>query len=630
MTDEEIIEFLTENQYYFVTNNLVGGILRGIGWLLVQGLNALLDACKTLYNHTFALVDITRWTGLESFIGEYDPLIKAFLMISLVVLGYMFVFGKQKKNDLIMSVLIFAVVITSSSYLFTTFNSWAILFKDAVVGEDSTASGYELVNQNLYDLIYIDEQLDGLDNMTSDEKPPQYEELTEEDARMIDITETLPNDKDGLTDNAKDILSKRLEFRIEDSVLIDVYNGVAWTDFANTYYYRYKFDFGSYYLSAIAAIIVFLGVSYKNVRVVYELFVSRILVTIFSADLSSKRKAVRLLESIRDGYYALCFTAITLRSYFLFTDYLADQTNIGSIVRGIILLFIAFCVVDGANIMEKITGVDAGLTTMAGKLIAGMLMARGAAQTIQQARQFSMMKRQTKAMQAMAGQKQEAMEKGASGSNGSMHDGQTGENGDSMNSGEMGDSGGTSGDGNMDGQDGTGADRHEDGYGASQAANMDADAANYTDSGEQETDQTLGSFTETPDGADAADRHFAEMNDALDRQNNNANGNTQGMQRGSDFGEKGMFEKWEEKTTANRPGGTDRTDIGQNNPGAGSVSDRYSGSENPTMKEQGVNGSVTNTDMQNKTNVQDKMNVQNHMNTQDKTNRQDDGKKEGK
>ena len=91
-------------------------------------------------------------------------------MISLVVLGYMFVFGKQKKNDLIMSALIFAVVLTSSSYLFTTFNSWAVLFKDAVVGDDSTASGYELVNQNLYDLIYIDEQLDGLDNMTSDEK----------------------------------------------------------------------------------------------------------------------------------------------------------------------------------------------------------------------------------------------------------------------------------------------------------------------------------------------------------------------------------------------------------------------------------------------------------------------------
>lgn len=616
MTDEEIIEFLTENLYYFVTNDLVGGILRGIGWLLVQGLNALLDACKTLYNHTFALVDITRWTGLESFIEEYDPLVKAFLMISLVVLGYMFVFGKQKKNDLIMSALIFAVVITSSSYLFTTFNSWAVLFKDAVVGDDSTASGYELVNQNLYDLIYIDEQLDGLDNMTSDEKPPQYEELTEDDVRLIDITETLPNDKDGLTDNAKDILSKRLEYRNDESALIDVYNGVAWTDFANMYYYRYKFDFGSYYLSAVAAIIVFLGVSYKNVRVVYELFVSRILVTIFSADMSSKRKAVRLLESIRDGYYALCFTAITLRSYFLFNDYLTDQANIGSIVRGIILLFIAWCVVDGANIMEKITGVDAGLTTMAGKLIAGMHMARGVTQTVQQARQFGMMKRQTKAMQAMAGQKQEAMEKGASGSNGNMPDGQAGE---SMSSGEMGDGGGTSG--AMDGQDGAygsmngqdaasgfGANMQENGDGDGTSGNMDADAANYSDSSGRDAGvgQTSGSFMDTPDGADAADRHFAEMDDALDRQNNNGGDNGHGMQSGSDFGEKGMFEKWEEKTAANRPGGSDRADIGQSNPSAGSVSDRYSGSGNPSGKEQGS------------------------MKIQDKMSRQDDGKKEGK
>lgn len=626
MTDEEIIEFLTENLYYFVTNDLVGGILRGIGWLLVQGLNALIDACKTLYNHTFALVDITRWTGLESFIEEYDPLVKAFLMISLVVLGYMFVFGKQKKNDLIMSALIFAVVLTSSSYLFTTFNSWAVLFKDAVVGDDSTASGYELVNQNLYDLIYIDEQLDGLDNMTSDEKPPQYEELTEDDVRLIDITETLPNDKDGLTDNAKDILSKRLEYRNDESALIDVYNGVAWTDFANTYYYRYKFDFGSYYLSAIAAIIVFLGVSYKNVRVVYELFVSRILVTIFSADMSSKRKAVRLLESIRDGYYALCFTAITLRSYFLFNDYLTDQANIGSIVRGIILLFIAWCVVDGANIMEKITGVDAGLTTMAGKLIAGMHMARGVTQTVQQARQFGMMKRQTKAMQAMAGQKQEAMEKGASGSNGSMPDGQAGESANGVNVNEADNGSGTSGYGNMDGQDGTGANRQEDGFGNGPTANMDADAANYSDSSGQDVgvEQASGSFTDTSDGADAADRHFAEMDDALDRQNDNGGDNGHGMQRGSDFGEKGMFEKWEEKTAANRPGGTDRADIGQNRPGAEPVSDRYSGSGNPSGKEQGMNGSVTNTSIQSNRNAQGSMKIR------DKMSRQDDGKKGGK
>ncbi|MDE8707373.1 hypothetical protein PZH31_17755, partial [[Ruminococcus] torques] len=60
---------------------------------------------------------------------------------------------------------------------------------------------------------------------------------------------------------------------------------------------------------------------------------------------------VRILEAIRDGYYALCFTAITLRSFFLFTDYITGR-NFGGLERGIMILILAFVVVDGANLMQ--------------------------------------------------------------------------------------------------------------------------------------------------------------------------------------------------------------------------------------------------------------------------------------
>lgn len=405
MTDEQIIDFLTRNLEYFTTNDLVTSILRQIGWLIVKGFNILIDACRSLYDHTFGLVDITRWSVLEDYIREYEPLVQAILIATLVILGFMFILGKNKKHNLITSALIFAVVFTSSSYLFSTFNSFAVLFKGIVVGSEGETDGYNLVCQNLYDLIYIDEQI-GIRNMSG--TPPQYPEIKERDMQMIDITETVSNEKEGLTDDAKDILGKRFEYEYAQSGLVDVYNGVAWTDFANTYYYRYHFNYWTYYLTAVAAMIVYLGLSYKNVRIIYELFVSRILVTAFSADLSSSRKAVRILESIRDGYYALCFTAITLRSYFLFIEFLTSRGSIRGLERGIILLLIAFCVVDGANIMEKITGVDAGLSSMAGKLIAGMHMIRGATMTVQQARQFGMMKKQTEAMQKIAsGQNQQ-------------------------------------------------------------------------------------------------------------------------------------------------------------------------------------------------------------------------------
>lgn len=400
MTEQQIIDFLSENIDYFVPNDLVRTVFRAIGWWLVQILNVVLDFCSLLYDTTFGLVDITEWSVLKEFISEYNPLIKAIMVLSMVILGYIYIIGKNKQNDLLVSVLIFIVIITASNELFATFNSFAGMFKDAVVGDEGIVDGYALVNQNLYDLIYIDERI-GLAQMNDTRQLPQYPQITEDDMRMIDITEILKDDEDGLTDQAKDILGKKLEYRQEGSKLDDVYNGLLFTDVMNEYYYRYKFNYGTYYLSALAAIIVFFGVSYKNVRIMWELLSSRILATLFSADLSSKKKIVRVLEGIRDGYYALCFTAITLRSYFIVTEYITDQVRDNGIARGIIMLFVAFCAIDGANIMERITGVDAGLSSATGKLIAGMHLVRSASMGFQQMRQMGHLKRQTKAMEGM-------------------------------------------------------------------------------------------------------------------------------------------------------------------------------------------------------------------------------------
>lgn len=351
MTEEEIVEFLTKNIDYFDTNNLVTWFLRELGWLLVKGFNIVIDVLKNLYNHTFGLVDITNSGVLKNFLAEYNPLIKTIMILSLVIVGYMFLFGKDKKHDVFTSLMIFAVVITSSSYLFGTFNTMSIMFKDAVTGSESVTDGYELVNQNLYDLLYIDEN-GGLIQMNGN-TPPQYAEnsLDKKDMKMIDITETLDYSRDGLTNEAEEILSKRLEYASDESRLIDVYNGAMWTSFGNTFYYRYQFNFGTYFLLAIASIFVFVGLGCKNIKIVYELFVGRILATLFSGDLTGKRKMVRILEAIRDGYYALCFTAITLRSFFLFSDYITGR-NFGGLERGIMILILAFVVVDGANLMD--------------------------------------------------------------------------------------------------------------------------------------------------------------------------------------------------------------------------------------------------------------------------------------
>ena len=71
--------------------------------MLVKGLNSLLDACQMLYDYTFGLIDITSWSVLEDFLAEYGPLLQGIMVLSLVVLGYMYLFGKNKNHDLLTS-----------------------------------------------------------------------------------------------------------------------------------------------------------------------------------------------------------------------------------------------------------------------------------------------------------------------------------------------------------------------------------------------------------------------------------------------------------------------------------------------------------------------------------------------
>ncbi|EEA81466.1 hypothetical protein CLONEX_02639 [[Clostridium] nexile DSM 1787] len=401
MSEAQIIEFLKLNSDFFRTNDIILTAVRTVGWLLVKGFSLLLDCCITLYNYTFGLIDITRWSVLENYLSEYKPLIQAIMMASLVILGFMYMFGKNKKHNVLNSVLILAVVMSASTTIFTELNRFSIAFKDAALSGGSTVNGTKLIRTNLYDLYYIDSQI-GLENLNSKGKIPQGTSLSKTDVDYINIGEVLDPGTDGLSKNAESILKKRLmSIGNGEYGLIDAKDGVAWTDFGNTYYYRYTFHYGTYYLTAAAAILIYVCLAYKNTRVIYEIFVSRILVSLYAANLSSERKVVKILESIRDSYFALCFTVISLKSYFLFVEYLNSKTEINGLARGIIILFIAWCVIDGANIIEKLTGVDAGLSSMTGKLIAAYHMIRGAGQTVQQARQFHMMKEQRDAMKNM-------------------------------------------------------------------------------------------------------------------------------------------------------------------------------------------------------------------------------------
>ena len=554
MSEAQIIEFLKLNSDFFSTNDIILTAVRTVGWLLVKGLSLLLDCCITLYDWTFGLIDITRWSVLENYLSDYKPLIQAIMMASLVILGFMYMFGKNKKHNVIHSVLILMVVMSASTTIFTELNRFSIAFKDAALSGGSTVNGTELIRTNLYDLYYIDFKI-GLENLNSKGKIPQSTSFGKTDVDYIDIGEILDPGTDGLSKNAESILKKRLTPTGNGEYgLIDAKDGVAWTDFGNTYYYRYTFHYGTYYLTAAAAILIYICLAYKNTRVIYEIFVSRILVGLYAANLSSSRKVVKILESIRDSYFALCFTAISLKSYFLFVEYVNSKTEINGLARGIIILFIAWCVIDGANIIEKLTGVDAGLSSMTGKLLAAYHMMRGAGQTVQQARQFHMMKEQRDAMKNMQATSQGGGTGGSAGDSFKNMEQSMEQNGDhnqNSNSTQQMEENVKGADG-MENRQGNSFDEmshqnmEQEEHGTEQISRMEGQGTteNLTSAGELTSKEPLSNQEEKLEKNSVNDMHKADQKQA----NGFESQQPTGQQPFVYEEQKNMFEKWENKT----------------------------------------------------------------------------------
>ena len=558
MSEAQIIEFLKLNSDFFSTNDIILTAVRTVGWLLVKGLSLLLDCCITLYDWTFGLIDITRWSVLENYLSDYKPLIQAIMMASLVILGFMYMFGKNKKHNVIHSVSILMVVMSASTTIFTELNRFSIAFKDAALSGGSTVNGTELIRTNLYDLYYIDSKI-GLENLNSKGKIPQSTSFSETDVDYINIGEILDPGTDGLSKNAESILKKRLmPIGNGEYGLIDAKDGVAWTDFGNTYYYRYTFHYGTYYLTAAAAILIYICLAYKNTRVIYEIFVSRILVGLYAANLSSSRKVVKILESIRDSYFALCFTAISLKSYFLFVEYVNSKTEINGLARGIIILFIAWCVIDGANIIEKLTGVDAGLSSMTGKLIAAYHMLRGAGQTVQQARQFHMMKEQRDAMRNMQATSQgggTGKTAGNSFKNMEQSMEQNGAHNQNSNSTQQMEENVKGADG-MENRQGNSFDEmshqnmEQEEHGTEQVSRMEEQGTteNLTSAGEVTSKEPFSDQEEKPEKNNVNDMHAADQ-----KQTNGFESQQTNRKQPFTYEEpKNMFEKWENKTDSRK------------------------------------------------------------------------------
>lgn len=377
-TDEATIASVIGNfPDLFETNSTGNDVLRTITWTFICILKALADAAGSLYQNTLGLLDLTTTMTNESIIGQYKELFTAILAVSIMVLGILLIIRGENRTNLLGSLFLIVLAFATPTWILLNLSGPVKNACLEIAGNNTITN--TVINSHLYDLFYIDNRV-GLASLTNSNF--QLEDYHAPDANFdidkVKINETMNYERDGLSEAASGqdgILGQQLSWVVDESgnytyELSDIYNGFGWNsedsdDWFNEFYYRYQYDGMEIMLTMIALIFVYSCVSYKVVRMVLEIITSKLFVVFYSANLNAEQKTVQILKHIINCYVILLSSSILIKVFTLGENYISEQTD--GLTYCLILIMWAFAIIDGPNILQQITGVDAGLSSLFGK-----------------------------------------------------------------------------------------------------------------------------------------------------------------------------------------------------------------------------------------------------------------------
>ena len=385
LEEDEAVRILIQNESLFESNTIGGNILRYIGWGVTKGLAAVGKAAAGLYDTCFGFVDFTTFPEVCDFIEKWKPVFIALVCLSLLFIGILLCVGWEKKPKIAINLLIAVTVVTSSTWVIGQMNSLISsgVRNEILEGEGGTSIVYNVVGTNIHDLVYLDQSF-GLENLNRKKKAEKvYKKFTEEQFQNISINETVEPDE--VSEEAEKIMANGIQSEFSNGggikySLDELYDGVAWTDLLNEYYYRYTVDWGAMWMELLSLAIIYLFMSYKVIRCLFEIVVHQLLAYLYSANLNNNQKILKILDSLKDSYILLLMTTVMIKCYLLACRYITSW-EISGLSKGFILLFLAFAVIDGPNLVQKLTGSDMGASDGMGKMMSlfyGSQMAGGA------------------------------------------------------------------------------------------------------------------------------------------------------------------------------------------------------------------------------------------------------------
>ena len=381
--ETQIVNFLMDAN--LPRSNFLSYIGRSLGWTICKGLaylvNGISYACQKI-GQVIDVSNIIKKLGLQSNLTTitFVLLTLVLLMAALLIMAH----RAELKNvalNLIIGLCVFSIFAGSSAILDNLYK-----LPDAAMGvitgvDDSGNANTDLGTTNMagytVDVLQYDKtypNLTGIQTLADSSSADQQKQLIE----TLDPTETVDPDDSSYNIQNKDVFGKRVIIRDGKLTLSDkLWNGTIplinlHIPFLSEQYYRWKIDWFPMIVSMLALAFALLFTAIKIARILFELIVKQFLVQVLSlTDMVSGQKLKQALQSFLASLVTLFGCNFMLLLYTRCNSLImrtinenfpgVDQAVLRGFLTVIIQIALAWAVIDGPAIFEKLFGIDVGL-----------------------------------------------------------------------------------------------------------------------------------------------------------------------------------------------------------------------------------------------------------------------------
>ncbi|STB42118.1 pLS20_p028 family conjugation system transmembrane protein [Clostridium perfringens] len=354
MVEKEIISVLLNYSEYFTKSDFILHGFRVVGWFFIKGLSFLVNKLEDVVDSVTKVTDFFNSPEITALINKFKPLLGLLLVASIIFIGYQLMINKKfDRSRVPMNIILALCIVVAMPLAMDKLNTLSNKVIGQIQGDVPFAE--QIIENNITDLYLLDKANFPIkdDGTVGDISPKNN--------LGNNITKISPNEEidRGKVENKK-VFENEVDIDSEGNPQLNKIVGLfKWDD----EYYRFHINFLTIIVTLAITAFVMVFTAIKMIKLSIELACSKVMTTFVAvADLSGGQRIRQSINGIISIFVAMISTMLMLKLYVMGTAYLSDKiSGIGTILA---MIGCAIFVIDGPNYIEKMFGVDTGLSSV--------------------------------------------------------------------------------------------------------------------------------------------------------------------------------------------------------------------------------------------------------------------------